>query len=210
MTSRALEKAQTRQKILDAASRLSAERGFSSLSLRAVAEEAGIGPSSFYRHFTDLDDLGLALVDQVGMNLRLLVRRARQSVLEDGGRNVVRAPIRIFMELAATNRNLFRLLLGEGSGSTPAFREAIAKEIQRFTDDLVEDLKRGSVLTGRPLAHVEHAAEAMVTVAFNLGAASVDKSAAEREETTERIIREVRMIMRGAEAMAAGWEPSGN
>ncbi len=208
MNTRTQEKAQTRQKILDAASRLSAERGFSSLSLRAVAQEAGIGPSSFYRHFTDLDDLGLALVDQVGMNLRLLVRRARQSILEDGGRNVVRAPIRIFMDLAATNRNLFRLLLGEGSGSTPAFREAIAKEIQRFTSDLVEDLKRGAAFTGRPLAHVECAAEAMVTVAFNLGAAAVDRSAAEREETTERIIREVRIIMRGAEAMAAGWEPA--
>jgi AcrR family transcriptional regulator len=208
MTSRAEQKLRTRHALLNAALRLSAERGFSSLSLRGVAREAGIAPTSFYRHFKDLDDLGLALVDEVGMSLRQLVREARQRVAEAGQGSVVRSSIQTFMEFARSNANLFRLLLGEGAGSTPAFRRAIALEVERFTADLVEDLVSEAKATGRPLAHTPLAAEAMVTVAFNLGASAIDRPAAEQRETLERIIQEVRIIMRGAQAIAAGWEPA--
>ena len=109
-----------------------------------------------------MDELGLALVDEVGMSLRQLVREARRRVDESGKGSVIRASIQTFLEFVERNQNLFRLLLGEGSGSTPHFRLAIAKEIQRFTDDLAEDLLREAKATERPIAHVHHAAEAMV------------------------------------------------
>jgi AcrR family transcriptional regulator len=205
--SRSEQKQVTRRALLEAALGLSVKSGFSSLSLRAVCAEAGIAPTSFYRHFVNLDELGLALVDEVGMSLRQLVREARRSVETAGTGSVVRPSIETFMAFADSHSNLFRLLLGEGSGSTPAFRHAIRKEIARFTSDLVEDLERAAKLSGRPLAHAELAAEAMVTVAFNLGASAIDLPREERKATAERIIREVRIIMRGAEAMAAGWEP---
>ncbi len=48
----------------------SAERSFASLSLREVAREAGIAPTSFYRHFRDVDELGLTMVDESGLMLR--------------------------------------------------------------------------------------------------------------------------------------------
>ncbi|MGL5267720.1 MAG: TetR family transcriptional regulator, partial [Plesiomonas shigelloides] len=49
---RAEQKERTRRALIDAAfSQLSVERSFSSLSLREVAREAGIAPTSFYRHF---------------------------------------------------------------------------------------------------------------------------------------------------------------
>ncbi len=177
------------------------------MSLRAVAKEAGIAPNAFYRHFKDLDDLGLALVDQVGLSLRQLVRKARQRTIEAGEGSVVRTSIQTFMEFAENEADLFRLLLGEGAGSTPAFRKAIHKEVKRFTADLVEDLKRQAEVTGRPIAHPELAAEAMVTVAFNLGAGAIDLPRDEKMAVLERVIQQVRIIMRGAEAMAAGWEP---
>ncbi|MFN2425270.1 MAG: HTH-type transcriptional repressor FabR [Candidatus Binatia bacterium] len=205
--SRSEQKKGTRRALLEAALELSVKSGFSSLSLRAVCAHAGIAPTSFYRHFVNLDELGLALVDEVGMSLRQLVREARRSVETAGTGSVVRPSIETFMAFADAHSSLFRLLLGEGSGSTPAFRHAIRKEIARFTSDLVEDLERAAKLSGRPLADVELAAEAMVTVAFNLGASAIDLPREERKATAERIIREVRIIMRGAEAMAAGWEP---
>lgn len=202
LLTRAEQKEATRKAIMDAALRLSAERGVSSLSLRAVASEAGIAPAGFYRHFKSIDDLGLALVDQVGMSLRQLVREARHRVDEDGNRNVISNSIQTFMEFASQNANLWRLLLGEGAGNTPEFRRAISKEIERFADDLEEDLIREADATHRPIAHVRHAVEAMVTVAFNLGAAAIDLPPEERRDVAERIILEVRMIMRGAQAMA--------
>ena len=202
MPTRAEQKQATRRAIIDAELKLSAERGFSSLSLRSVAKEAEIAPTSFYRHFADMDELGLTLVDEVGMSLRQLVREARRRVDESGKGSVIRASIQTFLEFVERNENLFRLLLGEGSGSTPHFRRAIAKEIQRFTGDLAEDLIREAEASERPIAHVHHAAEAMVTVAFNLGASSIDRPHEERLAVIERIIIEVRMIMRGAQALA--------
>ena len=77
-----------------------------------------------------------------------------------------------------------------------------AREIQRFSDDLAEDLIREAKETRRPIAHVHHAAEAMVTVAFSLGASSIDLPHEKRLAVIERIIIEVRMIMRGAQAVA--------
>ncbi len=202
MPTRAEQKQATRRAIIDAALMLSAERGFSSLSLRGVAKGAGIAPTSFYRHFADMDELGLALVDEVGMKLRQLVREARRRVREGGKVSVIRASIQAFLESFESNENLFRLLLGEGSGSTPHFRRAITKEIQRFADDLAEDLIREAKETERPIAHAHHAAEAMVIVAFNLGASSIDLPHEERLAVIERIIIEVRMIVRGAQAVA--------
>jgi AcrR family transcriptional regulator len=202
MPTRAEQKQATRRSIVDAALTLSSERGFSSLSLRGVTKEAGIAPTSFYRHFADMEELGLTLVDEVGLALRQLVREARRRVDKSGKGSVVRASIQTFLEFVERNENLFRLLLGEGSGSTPHFRRAIAKEIQRFTDDLAEDLIREAKATKRPIANVPHAAEAMVTVAFSLGASSIDLPHEERLAVVERIIIEVRMIMRGAQAVA--------
>jgi AcrR family transcriptional regulator len=202
MPTRADQKQATRRAIIDAALTLSAERGFSSLSLRRVARQAEIAPTSFYRHFADMDELGFALADEVGLSLRQLVREARRRVDKSGQGSVIRASIQTFLEYVARNENLFRLLLGEGSGSTPHFRRAIAKEIQRFSDDLAEDLIREAEATDRPIAHVQHASEAMVTVAFSLGASSIDLPHEERLAVIERIIIEVRMIMRGAQALA--------
>jgi AcrR family transcriptional regulator len=202
MPTRAEQKQITRRALIDAALKLSAERGYSSLSLRSVAKAAGIAPTSFYRHFSDMDELGLALVDEVGMSLRQLVREARRRVDDNGKGSVIRASIQTFLESVEKNENLFRLLLGEGSGSTPHFRRAIAKEIQRFADDLAEDLIREAEATKRPIANVHHAAEAMVTVAFSLGASSIDLPPEDRLAVIERIVIEVRMIMRGAQTVS--------
>ena len=92
---RAQQKEKTRRQLIDAAlSQLSAERSFSSLSLREVAKEAGLAPTSFYRHFADMDELGLTLVDEAGLTLRQLMRQARQRI-EKGG-SVINISVRTY------------------------------------------------------------------------------------------------------------------
>ena len=78
MPTRDEQKQLTRRAIIDAALELSAERGFSSVSLRSVARKAGIAPNAFYRHFSDMEELGLSLVDEIGLSLRQLIRLAPQ------------------------------------------------------------------------------------------------------------------------------------
>ena len=55
------ERERVRAGLLRAALRLGAAHGFASLGLREVAREAGIAPTSFYRHFADMHELGSAL-----------------------------------------------------------------------------------------------------------------------------------------------------
>lgn len=107
-------KRKTRRSLVEAAfSQLSAERSFASLSLREVAREAGIAPTSFYRHFRDVDELGLTMVDESGLMLRQLMRQARQRIAKGG--SVIRTSVSTFMEFIGNNPNAFRLLLRERS-----------------------------------------------------------------------------------------------
>jgi TetR/AcrR family transcriptional regulator, fatty acid biosynthesis regulator len=201
VTVRSEKKAKTRRSLIDAALRLSAERGFSALSLREVARAAKIAPTAFYRHFRDMDDLGLALVDEVGLSLRQLIRQARQRGA-GRGRGVVRASVEAFMEFVHDNANLFRVLLGERLGSSPAFRKALHTEMDRFIGELTEDLERGALAAKRPLVDAGLTAEAIVAVVFTVGAESLDLPTHSRKQLAERIIQEVRIIMYGAESLA--------
>ncbi len=120
------EKARTRMALLRAALRLGAEHGFASLGLREVAREGGIAPTSFYRHFTDMDELGRALIEElvgplvVGLadQVRRADRRAIGSALVDA-------------MFAAVKQDpaLVRFMLAERVGSNPALRSALGDKL---------------------------------------------------------------------------------
>ena len=84
-------KQRTRESLLDAALTLMNHgRSFTSLGLREITREAGVVPTSFYRHFKDMDELGLALVEAGGMTLRRLLREARKN--SQPGSDIARDP----------------------------------------------------------------------------------------------------------------------
>ncbi len=192
---RALQKEKTRRSIIDAAfNQLSAERSLSGLSLREVAREAGIAPTSFYRHFQDMEELGLTLVDEGGLTLRQLMRQARQRI-ESGG-SVIQTSIMTFMEFLDSRPNVFRLLLRERSGTSPAFRAAVARELQHFSAELTDYLlSRGY---GDP-EQIQLLSDAMVTLVFSSGADALDMTKEERNILAGRLIMQLRMLARGAE-----------
>lgn len=200
MTTRAEQKAETRRELVVAAIRLSAVRGFAGLSLREVCREAGLAPTAFYRHFGDMDDLGLALVDEVAVSLRALMREARRKADRKGSR--VEASAVAFVGFIRRNENLFRILLGERSGSSPAFRKALKREMNLFVNELAEDLQRVALLTNRPLVDAQLTSEAIVALVFTVGAEALDLSPRECRKLTERLIREIRIILRGSESFA--------
>src|ERR1700722_16057811 len=67
----------TRQALLRSALRLLSRNSFDSISLREVTREAGITPTAFYRHFDDMEELGLVLVEDSFGSLRDMLRQAR-------------------------------------------------------------------------------------------------------------------------------------
>ncbi|WP_448569385.1 HTH-type transcriptional repressor FabR [Thalassotalea ganghwensis] len=191
---RAQQKEKTRRQLIDAAlGQLSSERSFSSLSLREVAKEAGLAPTSFYRHFSDMDELGLTLVDEAGLTLRQLMRQARQRI-EKGG-SVIKISVLTFMEFIENNGNIFRLLLRERSGTSAAFRAAVNREISYFTLELCDYLQQANKMNAE-VAYMQ--ANAAVTIVFSAGSDALDMNKKEREQLSERTIQQLRFIARGA------------
>lgn len=201
MSVRAEQKLRTRRALMDASLRLlSADRGFGSLSLREIAREAGIAPTSFYRHFTDLDELGLALVDEAGVALRQLMRQARKRIEREGG--ATNASVETFMEYLTDNANLFRLLLRERTGVSRIFRTAVQAEIDHFVTELTEDLEKLAVDKQRPLSDAKMVAESMVVLVFHLGAEALDAPPRQRAQLKDKLKIQLRMVLVGAQSMA--------
>lgn len=195
--SRAQQKEKTRRMIIDAAfCLLSQERSYSSLSLREVTREAGIAPTSFYRHFEDMEELGLTLVDEGGVALRQLMRKARQRIRDKG--SVIQTSVETFMEFIHNNPHVFRLLLRERSGTSRAFREAVSRELQYFVVELADYIQHTS---GYPAREANIQAEAMVILVFNAGAEALDRNSAERKLLTQKAITQLRYVARGAEGL---------
>ncbi|GAD81372.1 HTH-type transcriptional repressor FabR [Vibrio ezurae] len=193
---RAEQKQKTRRAIIDSAlGQLSAGRSFSSMSLREVAREAGIAPTSFYRHFDDMDQLGLVMVDEAGLLLRQLMRRARERIQAD--RSVIQTSIETFVEFIDTNPDIFRLLLRERSGTSEGFRCAVAREIQFFSAELADYLNAQQL--PRDIATLQ--ADAIVTLVFSSGAEFLDIEKSQRIVHQQRLIEQVRMISLGGHAM---------
>ncbi|MFT5277844.1 MAG: AcrR family transcriptional regulator [Glaciecola sp.] len=188
------QKLQTRQRIVDAAfSLLNEDKSLSAMSLREVAREAGIAPTSFYRHFSDINELGLTLVDEAGLALRQLMRQARQRIEAGGG--VIDISVDTFMEFITDNRNVFRLLLREHTGTSAAFRAAVAREIQHFIEEL-SDYVVLQLKLPRNIATMQ--AEAMVKLVFSAGAEALDSDQPSRSETAKRVKLQLRFIQFGA------------
>jgi len=191
---RAQQKQKTRQALIEAAfNQLSADHSFSNLSLREVAREAGIAPTSFYRHFIDMNELGLTMVDEAGLTLRQLMRQARRRIASGG--SVINTSVVTFMEFIDNSSNQFRLLLRERSGTSKAFRAAVAREVKHFILELAHYLESETKCDS---IHAYIQAEAMVTLVFNAGAEALDIEGQQRDELIERVIWQLRYITRGA------------
>jgi TetR/AcrR family transcriptional regulator, fatty acid biosynthesis regulator len=192
---RSQQKEKTRRCIIEAAlGQLSAEKSFASISLREVAREANIAPTSFYRHFKDMEELGLTLVDECGLALRQLMRKARKRFAEGG--SVIVTSVVTFMEFTEQNPNIFRVLFHERSGTAEALRNAVAREIRFFIVELSDYMvTRGF---SKSVAYAQ--AEAMVAVVFNAGAESLDALQTERNVIAERAVMQLRFIAAGAKS----------
>jgi len=195
MSSRTDQKAETRRDLVNVALKLSSEKGFAALSLREVASGAGITAAGFYRHFRDMEELGLSLLDEVGLSLRRLLRDARKRVAP--GPDAVRVSVEAFLNFVNENGNLFRLLLGERQGSTSTFRKAIHNEMDRFISELSLDLDRLHSST-QPLHNPSLAAEAIVAIVFTVGAEALDLPKHKQGGLAERLTEEVKIVLRGS------------
>src|SRR5690606_32142018 len=196
---RAEQKLQTRYALMDAARNLmESGRGFGSLSLREVARAAGIVPTGFYRHFQDMDELGLTLVAEVGETFRETIRQVRHHEFEVGG--VIDASVRIFLDAVAANRSQFLFLAREQYGGSLPVRQAIATLRQCITDDLCADLQLMNRMPHLDVPAIEVVSDLVVQTVFATLPARIDPPPAglpAHLSPEAKITQQLRFIMVG-------------
>lgn len=130
----------TRQNLLDSAMEVMAEdeSGLAGLSLRAVAKRAGVSPTAFYRHFPDMEELGLAMLDEIGQMLRRMLREVRKV---GDPKKMVGGSMLTFFSFVKENRAKFVVLGRERVGGSPRMRAAIRNQMSFFSNELASDIQ---------------------------------------------------------------------
>ena len=163
----------SREDIIAAALKLlGPSRSVSTLSLREVAREAGIAPNSFYRHFRDMDELAVALIDMAGESLRQIIGQARQRATFEV--SVVQSCTDAFMEQLRGDDRLLHILLREGTVGSDAFKHAVERQLRFFEEELGQDLVRLAALKGSGLYQPALTAKAITRLVFTMGATVLD------------------------------------
>jgi len=199
------------QALIKAGLKLSAETGYASLSLRSVAREAGIAPTSFYRHFREIDEMGVEIVAQAKTVLSDWLTQARKKMtfpvnkktgspagLEKAIEGITRPFVETFMTTAGKNQQLIHLFFQEKTGSSEELRDAIADALEQLTRDLTETLDHLSKTAQRPLGDVPLIAKAMLTIVSSIGMEMLVRPEIKPGAASTRAIRKLNLLLLGA------------
>jgi len=200
LVTRSERKQRTRSALMDAALKLMSEgRSFTSLGLREITREAGVVPTSFYRHFRDMEELGLALVEESGLTLRHLLREVRKQGRPD--EDMIRRSVQVYRRYVDDNRLQFYFVAGERQGGSPQIRRAIRSEIIHFTNEMAEDIRQLNVAPHLTIGALQMICGLVVTTMLNAATDILDLPHNQPQaeiEMVENFVKQLRVIFLGA------------
>ncbi|HEY1828292.1 MAG TPA: TetR family transcriptional regulator [Acidimicrobiales bacterium] len=199
-TSRDAHKGRTRQSLINAALRLVAKNSFDRISLREVTREAHISATAFYRHFDDMEELGMVLVEQAFESLSGMLRQARENpaIFND----VIPQSVEVLVEHVRTHEEHMRFIARERHGGVRRIRRAIAREIDLVTTELALDLAEFPVVGGWTTEDRRLLAQLIVELMVGVAAEMVDTEPSRHAAVARRAERQLRLVVVGA----AGWQ----
>jgi AcrR family transcriptional regulator len=130
-------------------------RSLATLGLREVARHAGLNPNTFYRHFKDFDELGVAMLRDFGRELRAGLRERRMRPAEKGFRlsdlsnpaeglaqaqALARESVGLVLDFVMEHREAYTVGIRELHGSSPVMRRAMHELLEGIAQDMTEDL----------------------------------------------------------------------
>lgn len=138
------ERERIRLSLLRATVALAAKHGFAGLGLREVARGADIAPTSFYRHFTDMEELALALIAEL---LGPLLSRwnERATVPASDSPERIKSLIDEVLRTVREEPELMRFILAERVGAVATCRAALRRKLS----ELAAVLHKHVLLSGR-------------------------------------------------------------
>lgn len=190
----------TRNSLLQAALGLMGEgRSFTSLGIREIAREAGMVPNAFYRHFRNTDELGLELVEEMGIALRRLLREARQT--DATNPDIVRRSVQVYRHYVVDNRLLFLFVSSERSGGSRILRMAIRNEVTHFTNEMAQDFRRLGAYKDLSTASLQMVCGLIVTTMLAAAPEILDLPPDQpmlEAEMAENFVKQLQVVLLGA------------
>lgn len=189
------------QELLRVTLRLAAAHGFVSLGLREVSRAADIAPTSFYRHFADMEELGRELIESLaGPFVADWIASARANLPKT--RNFTLAVASRAIASAVEDPDLMRFILAERVGAIPAFRAALAAKLSSVSAAVADSV---TAETSAP-AWPDLPAVAQAVVVLILGACGdlLDAGAARAPLISERLAAQIRLLLAGAARSKGG------
>lgn len=201
--------------LIDAALRLAASRrSLSSLGLRELAREAGLNPNTFYRHFSDVDDLGLAIIRDIATQLRQPLRDLRREAAEralsvasaasvpfgldlERGQRVTRETVRLFFDFVERNPQAFIIGVRELHGPSPVLREALARVMDEFGEDMAEDIRQFHLLPDVEVGELDQLSRLISRQLFQQSLDYLERPPELREEVCALAQRQILLLFTG-------------
>jgi AcrR family transcriptional regulator len=136
-TRRREQRENTRREILAAADRFLRERPYRELSVDAVMEQTGLTRTAFYRHFDDVTQLVLRLLEDIGAELYAAAEKWLEGAVEDFG-GAAHDGLRGIVEFFERHGRLIRAISEAG-----VLDEEIERVYRGFLEFFIEMTKRG-------------------------------------------------------------------
>lgn len=162
-------KAETRQRLLEAASRLFAERGFEATRPQDIAREADVAIGTFYLHFGDRREAFVAFTAHAAEEL---MERVRARSIDSGSfEERLRANLECLLDYADEKPGVVRAAFADesvigGSQPEPSLRERLAVALAR---GLEAGMERGEFRADYDPALVSHAIVGLIQQALQFG-----------------------------------------
>jgi len=195
--SRGERKERTRRAILDAALDLCEDSSMIALSLRQVTRKVGIVPTAFYRHFTSIEDLGLALVEESFVSLREMLRDVRRTD-DPAYRNIIDRSVQVLREHVQSQHDHFSFIARERVAGPPAVRAAIRHQIELVERELAADLARLTDPAYWSTEDLRVLSSLIVTSMVGTAEALVNVRPGTQEVVVEQARIQLRMLLVGA------------
>jgi AcrR family transcriptional regulator len=188
-------KAKNRAKLLVAARKVFAEKGYGEATARDIVRETDLASGTFYNYFNDKQDAFMALLDEMGEKGRALVRAQRQDTKLSLEERIASA-YRAYFEWAVAEDDLFEVFRrNAGVIALLPDREPFELGISELIEDITAWAEAGDI----PQADYEYLAIAGVGIGFQIATHLVEGDPPDVEGATRFCTR---MFMGGVKALS--------
>ena len=125
-----------RERLLRAAAREFAERGYAGASSESISRRAGMSKATFYEHFANKEECMLALFDMGAALVQATMAQAARNAPVGDARERLRAGTRAFLGALAEHPEFAQTLLVEIIGAGPRAAQRRDQILQAFADVL--------------------------------------------------------------------------